>query len=137
LLLTKWHTGDVRLTVAYAEAEPASDGSNDDIVEIDFMAGTPSLYLAAWAHVQEFELPDLPAGPGQLPAALPRCQTGTWNRSRRTLTRSSTSIPADLARHAQPAPRRHVPLGLAGLLDERPMTRDLSPQPNVPSPWTR
>jgi hypothetical protein len=64
LLLTKWHTCHVRLAVAYAEAEPASDSSNDDIVEIDFMAGAPSLYLAAWAHVQEFELPNLPAEPG-------------------------------------------------------------------------
>ena len=64
LLLTRRHTGDVSLTVAYAEARPAPDESYDDIVEIDFVAEVPSLYLATWAHEEEFELPDLPAGPG-------------------------------------------------------------------------
>ncbi|MER7003282.1 hypothetical protein ABT297_09570 [Dactylosporangium sp. NPDC000555] len=46
LLLTKRHTGDVRLTVVYAEAAPAPDESYDDIVEIDFIAEARSLYLA-------------------------------------------------------------------------------------------
>jgi hypothetical protein len=64
LLLTRRHTGDVSLTVAYDGAEPALDESYDDIVEIDFMAEAQSLYLATWAHEQEFELPDLSAGPG-------------------------------------------------------------------------
>lgn len=64
LLLTKRHTGAVRLTVAYAETEPAPDESYDDIVEIDFLAEARSLYLATWAHEEEFDLPDLPDGPG-------------------------------------------------------------------------
>lgn len=63
LLLTRRHTGDVRLTVAYAAYEPALDDSYDDIVEIDFLAEARSLYLSTW-HAEEFELPDLPAGPG-------------------------------------------------------------------------
>ena len=76
LLLTKRHTGDVGLTVAYAEAAPALDESYEDIVEIDFLAEAQSLYLVTWAHEQEFERPDLPAGPGNYRLRYHGRQTG-------------------------------------------------------------
>ncbi|GAB4054554.1 hypothetical protein [Catellatospora paridis] len=75
LLLTKRHTGDVALTVAYAEAEPALDESYDDVVEIDFVAEAQSLRLTTW-HEEEFELPDLPAGPGNYRLRYHGRQTG-------------------------------------------------------------
>jgi hypothetical protein len=114
LLLTKRHTGDVGLTVAYAEAEPALNESYDDIVEIDFMAEAQSLRLTTW-HEQEFDLPDLPAGPGNYRLRYHARQIGDLEPDLASMDQIADEYLLQIWR-AMPSPSRVV-MSTSGWLD--------------------
>jgi hypothetical protein len=64
MLVTATPSGQVTIAVTIGNRDPGADHRFDDIVEIDFIARTPDLYLAGPFEFVHARLPDLPAGTG-------------------------------------------------------------------------